>query len=75
MQAAFKSAPAEVTIRCYAELILAARKDMGLPMTNVTLLDLMGMRITDIHDSKYKEVFTLPEREVYRRAGWEPPWD
>jgi hypothetical protein len=74
MQGAFSGAPPKVTIRLYAELIRAARRDMGHPDTDVTLAELMGMRITDIHREDWSYVLSLSEDALFEKEIWTPPW-
>jgi hypothetical protein len=75
MQAAFNHAPMLVTSRLYAELILASRRDIGYPDTNVTALHIMGMRVTDMYsEAQYRRAMRLPFEELCREQGWTPPW-
>lgn len=76
MQGAFYQAPGLVSMRLYADFVLAARKDMGYDDTDVTPLDLLGIRIKDIYEERANyEVATLPFAEVCEKYGWVPPWN
>lgn len=47
MQSTYKDAPAPVLLRLYADFVLAARKDMGDPETQLTVEHILGMKIKD----------------------------
>lgn len=72
-QAAYSEAPPEVMIRYYAEMMLAARRDLGDERTTVDLVDLMGLSLTDLYP-EYQEVFGLSEEDLLTRSAWDPPW-
>jgi hypothetical protein len=73
MQAAFHDAPNPVNLRLYAQFLLAARRDLGDSSTAIDLVDLLGMRITDIYETLADDL-RLSDDEFYRKVGWKPPW-
>ena len=73
MQAAYHNAPAEVFMRLYAQMVLAARRDLGDANTTVDEVDLLGIRIKDIYASSATD-YRLPDSEYYQKVGWAPPW-
>lgn len=72
-QAAFSGAPSEISLRLFADLMLAARRDLGDEATKLKGSDLMGLLLKDLYTG-YEEVFVLPEEELFEKFGWEPPW-
>jgi hypothetical protein len=75
MQALYHDVPSEVTMRLLAELVIAARRELGLPETDIDAVDVMGIRITDIYeDGTPLPWASLPEEELYKHAEWTPPW-
>ena len=75
MQAAFHDPPAQLSIRLYADFVLAARRDMGYENTRISALEVLGLRINDLHDdlASYR-VATLPFDDLCAEYGWVPPW-
>lgn len=74
MQGAFNEAPTLVTMRLYADLMLAARRDIGAD-TTVTPAQLFGMRLTDLYiEGDIHKAMTLPFLELCKRESWSPPW-
>lgn len=64
--------PGEVQVRLYADLLLAIRKDLGDPYSNLTRLNLMGSS-TGLYADKY--FLTEPDLDrVCKRYGYTPPW-
>ncbi|MBP1782031.1 hypothetical protein J3R08_001881 [Micromonospora sp. HB375] len=75
MQASYTNAPAPVFLRLYAEFVLAARQDMGLPETAITPEDLLGIRVNDLYaPGGLLWVVREPFDEVCRLTNWTPPW-
>jgi hypothetical protein len=76
MQVAFHEPPAFVSLRYYAQLVLAIRRDLGDPRTEVNLTDLLAMRITDIYEGEEQlaRALSLPEGEFLELHNWTPPW-
>jgi len=75
MQSAFNTAPAPILARLYAEFIIAARRDIGYPETQIKAGHLLGLRITDLYsDEDYRLAVTLPFAELCRSNDWTPPW-
>jgi hypothetical protein len=75
MQAIYANAPVNVAMRLYAELIIAARKELGFPDTRVTALDILGLRIHDIYGNGVPlPIVRLSERQLYAHEDWSPPW-
>lgn len=64
--------PGEVQVRLYADLLLAIRKDLGDPYSNLTRLELMD-DTTALYEDKY--FLTEPNLDrVCKRYGYTPPW-
>lgn len=76
MQAAFPTAPAMILMRLYAEFVLAARRDMGHPDTEITPETFLSMRLTDFYaNSDVVEAAQLDFATLCGRHGWTPPWE
>ena len=75
MQCTYRSATPAIMVRMYAEFVLAARRDMGYPDTKITGEQILGIRLTDVYEPKWLEVFTMPLTALYAREGWEAPWE
>src|SRR5262245_40207929 len=74
-QAAFNEVPGEVATRLYAELVLAARRDIGRSDTRIGAAEIIGMRVNDLYtNAEYYRTMTEPFDEVCRRYNWTPPW-
>lgn len=75
MQSAFHSPPPEIYLRIYADFVIAARRDMGLPSTDLTAIEILGMRLTDLYASpKFYDIASRPFEEVCAQYDWQPPW-
>lgn len=75
MQCSYAGAPPKVAIRAYADFVLAARRDMGEPKTNITVTELLGMRMTDVHTHPdYREALSMDLDSLCRIEGWPAPW-
>lgn len=74
MQASYTEPPPQILMRFYGELVLAARKDLGSSHTNIAVIELMGIRMKDVYDSEFRDVFSMKEEELFRRYEWSPPW-
>lgn len=76
MQATYAGAPAPLLLRLFADFQIAARRDMGDPDTEVTALEVMGMRVNDLYtgDPTLKTLMTVPFEEACQRQGWKIPW-
>jgi hypothetical protein len=74
MQAAYASAPPEVMLRLYGEFLLAARRDMGDPATQVDLVDVLGIRLNDIYRTGLAKKLRMPDADYYHAMDWTPPW-
>lgn len=75
MQAAFNDVPPLIATRLYAELVLAARRDIGRSDTRTSAVDIIGMKISDLYtNADYHRIMTLPFNEVCERYGWTSPW-
>jgi hypothetical protein len=74
-QAAFNDVPSIVSIRLYAELVLAARRDIARSDTQIRPLEIIGMRVTDIYtDEAYYLAMTEPFDKLCERYNWIAPW-
>lgn len=75
MQASYTEPPPQILMRFYGELVLAARKDLGPHDTSIAIIDLMGIRLKDVYDPGFRDVFAMKERDLFREYGWSPPWE
>lgn len=76
MQSTYHGAPPHVLFRLYAEFSLAARRDLGDPDTSLTAVEIVGIRIKDLHgnDKAFLEALAKPFPEVAARNDWKIPW-
>lgn len=75
MQGAFHDAPGHITLRLYAEFVLAARRDMGDSSSQATPADVLGLRLNDLYkDPKIRLIAELPFDELCREYDWSIPW-
>lgn len=74
MQGTFKSAPARIMLRLYADFVIEARKDMGDESTKATIADVLAPRIKDLYTDDDMAGLLMPFDELCRREGWAPPW-
>lgn len=67
--------PAAGTISMYyvGQFLLALRKDLGQADTELTVRDLLALRITDIYESSMSEHLTKPEDAFLEAVGWTHP--
>lgn len=77
MQGTFNSAPPVLLLRLFADFQLAARRDMGDPETEITPVDVLGMRINDLYSDggDLYTVLSLPFDEACAAVGWLIPWE
>jgi hypothetical protein len=71
MQGINNKPPSNVLPLLLADIILAARRDLANPETRVTLLDVLGLRITDIYEHPWA---AQSLEELCRSENWVPPW-
>jgi hypothetical protein len=63
------------SLRVYADFVVAARRDMGLSATELTAVEILGMRLTDLYTSaKFYDIAHQPFEELCAQYGWQPPW-
>lgn len=75
MQALWAQAPANILIRLQGELILAARRELGHPSTEVKPVENFAMRINDAYtDMAWRADLSDPIDVVFARHKWTPPW-
>jgi hypothetical protein len=76
MQALYSAPPPEIVLHFVAELIVAARRELGHPDTQIDAVDVMGIRINDLYsgDGSLYTHLALPEAELFKKLGWSPPW-
>jgi hypothetical protein len=69
-------APTPVLMRLYADLQLAARRDLGDEETKVSRLDLLGIRISDLHtgDPTLYRAMVLSFDDLCKEQDWAAPW-
>lgn len=72
MQASYSDAPAAILLRLYGDFMIAIRKDIGYPDTDVSRQHLLGMRITDIYKSY--DIINQSFEEICDRLNWKAPW-
>jgi hypothetical protein len=73
MQAAYAEAPAEAVMRLYADFVLTIRRDVGHRETELTVNDLLALRIKDLYDGMAGPMM-LPQDELFASLHWDPPW-
>lgn len=74
-QAASNEAPVEISVRLYAELILAARRDIGRSDTQIGPVQIVGMKVNDLYtNGEYYDAMTLPFDKLCEKYHWTPPW-
>ena len=75
MQATYRSPPAPILMRLYADFVLAARRDLGDSRTAITRAEILGIRINDMYeDPSMWELTTLSFEDLCERWDWQPPW-
>lgn len=75
MQAAFDKPPSEVSLRLYADFVLAARRDIGVPDSLLGPADILGLRLTDLYrTSRVYGLVTMSFEQLCAAYGWQPPW-
>ncbi len=75
MQAIYHSPPPNIVMRLIGELIVVARRELGYPETDITALEVLGMRITDVYtDPEIYADLTQSLPRVFARYDWTPPW-
>jgi hypothetical protein len=74
-QAASNGVPPQIVTRLYADLVLAARRDIARSDTQIGPTEIIGMKVNDLYSSpEYYNVVALPFDELCKRYGWTPPW-
>jgi hypothetical protein len=75
MQALYHDVPPVISLRLMGNLIIVARRELGMPDTEIGSVDVLGFWVTDIYDDPqvYADL-TEPIEGVYARHGWTPPW-
>jgi hypothetical protein len=74
MQASYHSPPPVILMKLYADFVIAARRDMGYPETEVNQKHFLGMRISDIYDADLLKDVHKSLSDLCREIGWVPPW-
>lgn len=76
MQATWHNVPPNILMRLWADLVLAARRDMGYRDTKVGPRDVLAMRFTDIYDERAMyEMASMPLNVLAIKYGWPLPWE
>ena len=66
--------PGPVMMRLTADLFAAIRQDLA-GESNVSKVDLLGMRLNDIYSTPgLVQALEEPFDDLCKRAGWTPPW-
>lgn len=75
MQAIYHGVPTVISLRMLADLVVVARRELGLPETGVGAIDVLAFWVNDVYDDPqvYADL-TDPIEHVYARHGWQPPW-
>jgi hypothetical protein len=70
------SPPIQISLRLVADFILAARKDIGYPDTDVTRMQLTALRLNDFYQQGelLGQVMALPLEQACMLVGWPIPW-
>jgi len=73
--AASANPPTNVIMRLMADFLVAVRKDVAWPTTQITGLQTVGMRINDLPEHpELEEAMTLPLAELFASQNWTPPF-
>jgi hypothetical protein len=68
--------PNPILFRLWADLMLAARRDIGDADTATTVTELLGLRLRDLYEvPDHLMAVELPLDELCARFDWTPPWD
>ncbi|REC97277.1 hypothetical protein DEU35_3042 [Microbacterium sp. AG157] len=74
--ASASSPPTLITMRLMADFLIAVRRDIAWPATEITGLHVIGMRINDLPEHpEMKRALEQPLAELCRAEGWTPPFD
>ncbi len=70
------SPPTLVTMRLMADFLIAVRRDIAWPVTDITGLHVIGMRINDLPEHpEMKRALEQPLAELFEAEGWTPPFE
>lgn len=68
--------PAHITMRLVADLLIAIRRDIAVPDSRTTGIEILGSRINDLtKESAIARALQAPFNEVCQEHGWEPPFE
>jgi hypothetical protein len=68
-----KSPPPMIMIRLASDFMVEARRDLAWPNTEVTGMEVMGMRLND-PTPELKDALTLDFEELAKTYDWPIPW-
>jgi len=74
MNATSSEPPATVVMYYYGQLLLAIRRDIGDPDTNLGVGELVGIRMNDFYETDLPRLMGLNEHEFLASVDWTPPW-
>jgi hypothetical protein len=75
MQSTYVQAPAPIMMRLYADFVLAARRDIGYPKSDLNAIDFLGIRISDIYSSADMMAIAGQSFDsLCKKHDWQPPW-
>jgi len=75
MQAIYHDVPPIISMRLMGELLVVARRELGLPDTGIEPVDVLAFWVTDVYDDAQAHAdLTEPIERVYARYNWTPPW-
>ncbi|MDN4481623.1 hypothetical protein [Demequina muriae] len=68
--------PGHIAMRLVADLLLAIRRDVAVPDSRATGMEILGSRLNDLKKgSAITRALEAPFPEVCKEHGWEPPFD
>lgn len=71
--AASSNPPSKVTVRLVSDFLIAVRRDVAWPDTEVDGLQVVGMRINDLDkDPSIAAALTMPLGDVFAANDWKP---
>ena len=77
--AGMNSPPVPIVIRLMADFLLAVRKDLSYPDTEIsgTTLIATTFRVNDFYQQggEFRKIMALPLSEACALAGWSQPWE
>lgn len=67
--------PPPILFRMIGDFLVEVRRDLAWPSTEITGLDILGMRLNDLPENpQIIEAFSSSFDELCEKYSWEPPW-